>query len=45
VRYWYRDWVIITGRKSYNDLPAYDDIWFEGQATIWGEKFIETDRW
>lgn len=44
-RYWYREWVVKTGRKQYGQLPAYDDIWFEDQATKWGEKYIETNQW
>jgi hypothetical protein len=24
-------------------LPPYDSIWFEGQATKWGEKYVSTD--
>lgn len=37
VRYWYREWFpskIVTG---------YDEIWFEGQATKWGNWL--TERW
>lgn len=45
LRYHYRDWAINTGRKTWKDLPDYDSIWFEKQATKWGEKYIETDIW
>ena len=42
IRYWYRiayyKWVFPKSRKT---LPSYDSIWFEGQATKWGEKAIE----
>ena len=38
-RYWYR-----RLRQKINKnvkLPPYDAIWFEGQATSWGTKFVE----
>lgn len=38
VRFWHRDWLVKTKRKKYSELPPYDSIWFEGQATAWGEK-------
>ena len=42
IRYWYRE---IKMRKNPSvQLPDYDAIWFEGQATRWGRKYIETDR-
>lgn len=37
IRYHYRNW------RTKRGLPPntkYDDIWFEGQATKWGTKFI-----
>ena len=40
IRYWYRNWALAQGKK----LPDYDAIWFEGQATKWGKKYIVTDR-
>ena len=33
VRYWYREWQMHRGKT---DLPPYDSIWFEGQATSIG---------
>lgn len=33
-RYWYR-----RGRDQ-STLPPYDSAWFEGQATEWGNKYI-----
>lgn len=38
IRFWYREWVVSSGRKKSSELPAYDAIWFEGTATRWGEK-------
>ena len=41
-RYLYRRW-----KRKHNPqvvLPAYDSIWFEGQVTRWGEKYIQTDE-
>jgi hypothetical protein len=32
-RYWYREYLIKVKKKSYSDLPDYDSIWFEGDAT------------
>lgn len=37
VRYWYR-----RGQDP-STLPPYDSIWFEAQASEWGNKFAE--RW
>ena len=38
-RYWYRR---LRQKLDKNvKLPPYDAIWFEGQATAWGTKFIE----
>lgn len=37
-RYWYREYLIRFRNKKYSDLPPYDSIWFEGQATDWGHK-------
>ena len=35
IRYWYRRYLL---DKGVNNLPDYDSIWFEGQATRWGKK-------
>lgn len=35
-RCWYRSYLLKTGKKTYETLPLYDSIWFEGQATEWG---------
>ena len=37
VRYWYREWQYRKGNKN---LPDYDAIWFEGQATQLGLEYI-----
>lgn len=42
VRYWYRE--LKYNRKGINPPTEYDSIWFEKQATKWGEKYINTDR-
>lgn len=39
IRYWYRELRYL--RKSENPPTAYDDIWFEGQATRVGTEFIK----
>lgn len=35
-RYWYREYLMKYKNKGYSDLPPYDAIWFEGQATYLG---------
>lgn len=40
-RYWYREFKY--HRKGLTPPTKYDDIWFEGQATRWGKKYIKTD--
>lgn len=35
LRYWYRE------TPLYKKKTNYDDIWFEGQATAWGTKYVE----
>lgn len=41
VRYWYREWLVRTGRKKYSELPPYSSIWFEHQADIFGERYFK----
>ena len=41
VRYHYRNWLYKHNPKKYFNLPDYDSIWFEGQATKWGTKMYE----
>ena len=43
VRYWYREYIYRTNKEKYWKLPDYDAIWFEGQATKWGEKYVGAD--
>lgn len=43
-RYWYREYIYRTNKEKYKQLPPYDSIWFEGQATKWGETYVKTDR-
>ena len=38
IRYWYREYLVRFKGKKRWDLPYYDSIWFECQATRWGEK-------
>lgn len=40
-RYWYREYLLRSGKRKYSELPDYDSIWFEGQASKLGYKFIE----
>lgn len=40
VRYWYREYLVRSGKKKYHELPDYDAIWFEGWATKLGEKYF-----
>ena len=39
IRYWYRE--IRYHRRDIVPPTAYDDAWFEGQATQWGYKYIK----
>lgn len=41
VRYWYREWLVRSGRKKSYELPPYDSVWFEGTATSLGNKYWE----
>lgn len=38
VRYWYRR------KRKHSTLPPYDAVWFERQATEWGNKFQEETK-
>ena len=37
IRYWYRE------KQDPLSLPPYDSIWFEKQATEWGEQYFSND--
>lgn len=41
IRYWYRKWLVISGRKKYSELPNYDSAWYEGEATKIGTEFMD----
>lgn len=45
IRYWYREILSRVDFQKYKQLPDYDAIWFEGQATRWGSDFVATDKW
>lgn len=38
-RYWYREYLVRVKDKKYSELPPYDDAWFEGTATIFGDRY------
>ena len=40
VRYWYREYLVLSGRKKAYELPDYDSVWFERQASTIGTEFI-----
>lgn len=42
-RYWYREWLVRSGRKKYGELPEYDSAWFEGMASKLGEKYFPAE--
>ena len=39
IRYWYRRHLQKTNPEKLMTLPAYDSVWFEGQATSFGYKY------
>ena len=39
IRYWYREYLVRVKKMKYSDLPPYDSIWFEGQATSIGNSY------
>lgn len=40
IRYWYREYLVRIKGYRYSSLSAYDDAWYEGQATRWGTEFM-----
>lgn len=40
----YRTWVYNHNVEKLWKLPSYDSIWFEGQATRWGEKYKNKNK-
>ena len=43
IRYWYRK--VVRKLNPSKELPPYDAIWFEGQASRVGTEFIVTHGW
>ena len=41
VRYWYREYLHRVKCVKYSEMPDYDSVWFEGQATRIGKAFME----
>lgn len=41
VRYWYREYLVRSGKKASWELPPYDSMWFEGWATSLGTKYFQ----
>ena len=39
IRYWWREYLTRVKKIPYSELPAYDDIWFEGTATYLGKHY------
>ena len=37
----YRELLVMSGNKEYSELPDYEDIWFESQATELGYEYIK----
>ena len=42
IRYWYREYLVRSKKKKWSELPDYDSMWFEGDATKRGTKLIES---
>ncbi len=40
VRYWYRKYLIRSGKKRIEDLTMYESIWFESWATRLGNRYL-----
>lgn len=43
IRYHKRKQIRKNDPEKAKELPDYDSIWFEGQATEWGKKYVATD--
>lgn len=39
-RYWWREYLVRFKKKTYDELPDYDSIWFEGWATKLGNLYF-----
>lgn len=42
IRYWYREYLVRSGKKKYSELAPYDSVWFEGDASRRGKNFIKS---
>ena len=40
IRYWYREYLVHSGKKHYGELSDYYGVWFEKQASELGEKYF-----
>lgn len=40
IRYWYRKYLVKSGKKKSSELPDYDSVWFEHSATKLGQKYF-----
>ena len=43
-RYWYREYLHRVKGIKFSEMPDYDSVWFEGQATRIGKAFIERSK-
>lgn len=41
LRYWYREFLVRSGKKKYSELSDYDSVWFEKNASELGEKYFK----
>lgn len=41
IRYWCRRWVVDNGVVNSDDLPEYDSVWYERDATKFGTEFMQ----
>lgn len=39
IRFWYREYLVKSGKKTYSQLPPYDAAWFEGGASELGSRY------
>lgn len=41
IRFWYREYLFKHNFDKFLKLPSYDSVWFEKQATQWGNKYFK----
>ena len=41
IRYWCREWLARHNWEKYSKLSEYDSVWFEGSASMLGNKFMD----